>query len=696
MPETAMTVAKTQSMTVVNQDWERPENLELIKKTVAPGLTDSEFLLFCHVARVRRLDPLQKQIYAMKRRVWNTETNQYEDRMVLQVGIDGFRSIANRTGFYMPSDRLPLVEGEGTKDLRVTVWIKKWHELSAQWMEFGATAYYREFVQTKKDKATGKLGPVSMWEKMAIGQTEKCFSPETEILTERGFQRFDSLHDRVLQVADLGLEPIAVEAFALDYAGPMIEIDNDMLNFSVTPNHDMVTTIGKVEAGAMYASSGMNTSVWQIPMSVTDTSKGVDVQDEDLKLLGCILADGYSSHEQRRFSCSVSKPFKIAILEKLQPESVGVSHSKGTVGVASSGREIMSNFDKKVFSYSALRINRFIDEGKHPTPLLYELNGAQARIVFDAWQKFDGSTNRKTGVRRIYTSREEYCGLIEVMAVKAGYTISQRKTRTSDISDKENFYYTISEVKPITVKKPYGKQRGITKTVQNELGKVWCVRVPSGKIVVRRQGFSMVCGNCAEAKAIRRGWPEELGQFYIPEEVSSSIGVDVLPPENHKQDKTMRDLGTLKVSTEPNRGHGHEGTQRPAEKTICAECRMTDSHAPNCSFSPKARSEHKEDPKQPSGRQEGKKSKREVWEEQPGHDPKIHIPFEDGIALFDLQRKLKLTDDQVKGMLDKEFEVQHRYLIRQDQFQLVLDTIQKQFGVKPQKSGSVPPDDVFA
>lgn len=374
MPETAMTVAKTQGMTVVNQDWERPENLELIKKTVAPGLTDSEFLLFCHVARVRRLDPLQKQIYAMKRRVWNTETNQYEDRMVLQVGIDGFRSIANRTGFYMPSDMLPLVEGEGTKDLRVTVWIKKWHELSAQWMEFGATAYYREFVQTKKDKATGKLEPVSMWEKMAIGQTEKC----------------------------------------------------------------------------------------------------------------------------------------------------------------------------------------------------------------------------------------------------------------------------------------------------------------------------------AEAKAIRRGWPEELGQFYIPEEVSSSIGVDVLPPENHKQDKTMRDLGTLKVSTEPNRGHGHEGTQRPAEKTICAECRMTDSHAPNCSFSPKARSEHKEDPKQPSGRQEGKKSKREVWEEQPGHDPKIHIPFEDGIALFDLQRKLKLTDDQVKGMLDKEFEVQHRYLIRQDQFQLVLDTIQKQFGGKPQKSGSVPPDDVFA
>lgn len=672
MPETAMMVANTQGMTVVNQDWERPENLELIKQTVAPGLSDPEFMMFCHVARVRRLDPLQKQIYAIKRRTWNSETGQYEERMVLQVGIDGFRSVANRTGLYMPSDKLPLVEGQGTENLRVTVWVQKWHDQSKQWKEFGATAYYRESVQTKKNRATGKLEPVSQWEKMPLGQTEKCFAPETEILTERGFQRFDSLHDRVLQVSDIGLEPVVVEAFALDYDGPMIELNNDMLNFSVTPNHDMVTTLGKVEARAMYAASTTNTSVWQIPMCVADASEGVDAQDEDLNLLGCILADGYGSHEQRRFSCSVSKPFKIAILETLEPESVGVSHAKGVVGVAVSGREITSNFDKKVFSYPAVRINRFIDSGKHPTPLLYELNGAQARIVFDAWQKFDGSTNRKTGVRRIYTSREEYCGLIEVLAIKAGYTISQRRSRTSDISDKENFYYTISEVEPIIVKKPCGKQRGITKTVRNESGKVWCVRVPSGKIVVRRQGFSMVCGNCAESKAIRRGWPEELGQFYIPEEMSSTIEGDPVPPENHKLDKVRRELGTLKVSSEPNRGHGHEGTQRAPEAEICAECRTLNGHTADCSLGKKA--------------SQKKPNKREEWEKRPGHDPKIHISFEDAVTLFDIQRKLNLTEDQIKAFLDKEFEVQHRYLIRQDQFQLVLDTIQKHFGKEQEKS----------
>jgi hypothetical protein len=193
---------------------------------------------------------------------------------------------------------------------------------------------------------------------------------------------------------------------------------------------------------------------------------------------------------------------------------------------------------------------------------------------------------------------------------------------------------------------------------------------------------------CAEIKAIRRGWPEELGQFYTPEEVSSTIDVDPVPQEKPKLDKIRRDLGTLKVSSEPNRGHGHEGTQRTAEQAsrapeqeICAECRTLNGHAADCSLNKK--------------NTQKKPSKREAWDTQPGHDPKTHIPFEDGITLFDIQRQLNLTDDQVRAFLDKEFEIQHRYLIRQDQFQVVLDAIQKEFGAQPKKNDDTPANGLF-
>ena len=364
MPDAILAVSSPQPAALISTQWDTPENRALILKTVAPGLTEVEAALFFHVARERRLDPLQKQIYAIKRSTWVQELNGgqggYEERMALQVGIDGFRSIANRTSLYMPSDRLPLVEGQGTENLRVTVWIKKWHDASQTWQEFGATAYYREYVQTKKNKATGKPEPTSMWERMPLSQTEKC----------------------------------------------------------------------------------------------------------------------------------------------------------------------------------------------------------------------------------------------------------------------------------------------------------------------------------AEAKALRRGWPEELGGMYTPEELQREAAIEVLPPEfQKKQDKTKREMGTLKISMEPNRGHGNEGI-RPQEREICAECRQTNGHSDDCKLNPK-------------NQKSAKKSKRETWETQPGHDPKIHIPFDDAVMLFDLQRKLKLSDDKIKAFLDREFEIQHRYLIRRDQFQMVLDALSKHSGASATPNSAEPPEEMF-
>ncbi len=149
-----------------------PEQIALISRTVAPGLTQDEFQLFLYVARIRNLDPLQRQIHAVKRKSWDTDSGAYIERMTLQTGIDGYRAIANRTGLYMPSDKLPLIENAGKADMRITVWLKKFSPRDSQWHEYGATAYYKEFVQTyKKNNA---VQPNSMWEKMPVNQLTKC------------------------------------------------------------------------------------------------------------------------------------------------------------------------------------------------------------------------------------------------------------------------------------------------------------------------------------------------------------------------------------------------------------------------------------------------------------------------------------------------------------------------------------------
>ena len=71
--------------------------LDLIKQQIAPGATDGELALFAQVCRQTGLNPFTKQIYAVKR--WDSAKRQ--ETTAFQVGIDGMRLVAERTGKYV-------------------------------------------------------------------------------------------------------------------------------------------------------------------------------------------------------------------------------------------------------------------------------------------------------------------------------------------------------------------------------------------------------------------------------------------------------------------------------------------------------------------------------------------------------------------------------------------------------------------
>ena len=137
--------------------------IALIARSVAVGASLQELAVFLHACRQLGLDPLLRQAYWIRRK----------DRGALQVGIDGFRKIADRSGAYAGSeppsfrDYIEIKHGDKTLVVPGKASVLVWKIVAGHKAAFTGEAHWLEFYP-------GEGADGFMWRKMPHHMLAKC------------------------------------------------------------------------------------------------------------------------------------------------------------------------------------------------------------------------------------------------------------------------------------------------------------------------------------------------------------------------------------------------------------------------------------------------------------------------------------------------------------------------------------------
>jgi len=371
---------------------------------------------------------------------------------------------------------------------------------------------------------------------ISLPNNPNCYSGDTEILTDRGWKRFDVLRDNdvVAQVDKDSLELSYVvpnQVVRLPYEGDMYHLKNKPFDCMVTPNHRMLTCsfdktnrrehkkriehiseLSNVE-NWMYKAvhyKGTEIKEFKIP-HISNWSEEIVLSGDDYcKFMGIWIAEGCVYNRK-----GVSYQVDIAqypgrkkdkIREFLKQTGINFSENKYKFTI----------WNKDLYSY----LSQFGNSKTKFVPHVIKNAPERQRRLFLDWYGL-GDGNYRNGKWRFFTISKQLADDIQEILIKCGSGINVSKRRYNfgqtgfEINEKRDKYSN-----PRTLGW-FNRTKHIKKVDFN--GKIYCVSVPTGLILVRRNGKAVVCGNTVRGFNAGRVYIDESAHFIKDRDIFQAI-----------------------------------------------------------------------------------------------------------------------------------------------------------------------------
>lgn len=406
-----------------------------------------------------------------------------------------------------------------------------------------------------------------------------CYDQNTEILTENGWKYFNKLlpTEKVATLNQTKNEleyQLPTKIHSYDYSGKMYRVKAKSVDLLVTENHDMYVEYKEDKDKPKWVFkkpneilnkkykvkrnvenwNGNNRKTFSIPkiirkkMEYNYKNKNTFKIEDWLEFFGYYISEGscYIHEKKGLYNINISQCLKNSnnvnkirdCIKRLGFSTNYYSNNDSSGNINFKGKQLCQYL--KQFGYA--------NEKYIPQKIL-NLNKRLLKILFDALMLGDGTKAKKKDNGYITTAAytttsKKLSDNIQEIGIKLGYAVSESK-EIHYYGDRKSTTYRIRLIERQV--NPTINSKKIQDEIINYRGKVYCCTVPNNIIMVRRNGYSLWCGNSGikskSLKDLARFYKINIEDIELPDEISNLYKLYQENPEklySYQNDDVLR------------------------------------------------------------------------------------------------------------------------------------------------------------